>query len=743
MSSPAYRREVLADNPRAYYRLGELVGTTAADETGVNPGMYVNGVALGQAGGLGTSVNTAATFDGINDYVTAPNSSSLNITTAVTVEAWAKRTRSGVWQVVVSKPGDGQSKNENYSIWFNTLDKPVAFFGNGTTFARVDGPVLDSNWHYLAATYDNATARIYVDGTLRASTSSTVALTANSLPLNIGRSNTNTFFYTGSIDEVAVYGTALSGGRIQAHYDAAMTFDATAPVVTLTAPANGLRTDDTTPTFSGTAGTAGGDSSTVTVKVYAGTTPTGTPLRVLTAMAGVGGAYSVDASQSLPEGTYTARTEQADDVGNVGFSSANTFQITFGDVTPPVVTLTSPPNGGNTTDRTPTFSGVGGTAPGDLATVVVKVYAGASATGTPVETLSTTRDGTTGAYTVDASPALDAATYTARAEQSDSAGNVGQSATTTFTIPSEYRAAVLADNPRAYWRLGEQTGTTAVDQVGVNHGTYSNVALGSTGPLTGDDDSAASFDGTTAYATAPDSNSLDLSSGATIEAWVKRTKSSVWQIAVGKGGDGQSKNENYSLWISPFDKAVSFFGNGTTFLRVESAAALDTDWHYVVSTYDNATAKIYIDGALQASVSSTVHLTPNSLPINLGRINAGGSYYGGFLDEVAIYGTVLTASQIGAHYDAANLYDTTPPVVTLTTPEQGSSTKNTRPAFAGMAAVTSRDSDDHHAAALHRFDADRYAAPDSQREPVPDRGLAGPRRKPAAEWNVYGAGGAG
>ena len=182
-------------------------------------------------------------------------------------------------------------------------------------------------------------------------------------------------------------------------------------------------------------------------------------------------------------------------------------------------------------------------------------------------------------------------TYTARAEQSDSAGNVGQSAPTTFTIPSDYRAAVMADNPRAYWRLGEQTGTTAVDQVGVNHGTYSNVALGSTGPLTGDDDSAASFDGTTAYATAPDSNSLDLSSGATIEAWVKRTKSSVWQIAVGKGGDGQSKNENYSLWISPFDKAVSFFGNGTTFVRVESAAALDTDWHYVVSTYDNATGQ--------------------------------------------------------------------------------------------------------------------------------------------------------
>jgi hypothetical protein len=555
----------------------------------------------------------------------------------------------------------------------------------------VDGPVLDSNWHYLVATYDNATARIYVDGSLRASTTSAVRLTANTLPLNIGRANANLYFFQGLLDDVAVYGTALSAARIQAHYDAGTTFDGTPPQLTLTAPASGLRTDDTTPTFSGTAGVAGGDSTTVIVKIYTGSTPTGAPIQTLTATRGAGGAYSVDASTALAEGTYTGRAEQVDDAGNLAFSSANTFVVTFGDTTPPVVTLTSPVNGSTTTDMTPAFSGVGGIAEGDSTTVTIKIYAGTAAAGTPVQTLTTTRDGSTGNYSVDAA-FLDAFTYTARAQQSDAAGNVGLSAPTTFTIPSAYRAAVMADSPRAYWRLGEMAGSTAADETGVNPATYNNVGLGALSALTGDKNAAASLDGLSSYAIAADSNSLDASTGVTVEAWIKRTKGSVWQAVVGKPGDGVSKNENYAIWISPLDKAVGFFGNGSTFVRVDASAALDTNWHYVVATYDNATAKIYMDGVLQASVASNVHLTPNSLPLNIGRINTSGSWYGGLVDEVAIYGTALTVSRIDAHFNAANLFDTTAPVVTLSTPEQGSSTKDTTPAFAGMGATTSRDS---------------------------------------------------
>ena len=110
------------------------------------------------------------------------------------------------------------------------------------------------------------------------------------------------------------------------------------------------------------------------------------------------------------------------------------FDAGLVDVTPPAITLTSPAAGSQTTDTTPTFSGAAGTAPGDLAAVSVEVYTGTSASGSPLQTLQTSASG--GSYAVDASPALAVGTYTARARQADSAGNVGFSAASTFTVAS-------------------------------------------------------------------------------------------------------------------------------------------------------------------------------------------------------------------------------------------------------------------------------------------------------------------
>src|SRR5207245_2849368 len=61
-----------------------------------------------------------------------------------------------------------------------------------------------------------------------------------------------------------------------------------------------------------------------------------------------------------------------------------------------------------------------------------------------------------------------------------------------------YAGTVLNDNPLGYWRLGEPGGTTLVDATS-NHldGSYSGTpTLGVTGALTGDPDTAASFNGT-------------------------------------------------------------------------------------------------------------------------------------------------------------------------------------------------------------------------------------------------------
>jgi hypothetical protein len=597
VSTPSgYRAEVMSDAPRAYWRLGETSGVLAADETAnSNTGVYTNGPLLGQPGAITGDSDGSVYFNGVNNYVSVPAASTLDATSGVSVEVWVKRTKSAAYQVIVGKPGAGQSRFESYALWLNTADQLVGYFGNGTGYASVSSAPIDTNWHHVVTTYDNQTAKMYVDGTLRASQNSSVQLTPNSQALNIGRSGAdNSYYFGGQLDEVAVYGTALSATRVQAHF----------------------------------------------------TPSTGGP-----------------------------------------------------DTTPPDLTLTSPANGTSTFDTTPTFSGAAGSAVGDSDTVTVKVYSGSVAGGTPVQTLPTARSD--GSWTVDASPALATGTYTARAEQGDTAGNVGFSGPSTFTIatqppptPSAYRTEVLSDSPRAYWRLGEQGGTNAADETtNTNIGTYVNgTQLAVPGALGGDSDTAVSFDGTNDYVTAPSSTSLNLTAGATVEAWVKRTKAASWQVVVGKPGNGQTKFENYALWFNPSDQLVAYFGDGTNYTGVGSTGAIDASWHYVVATYDNATVKLYVDGVLNNSSSSNIRLTANTQPLNMGRANDNSLFFGGQLDEVALYNTALSVARVQSHYAVGRGPDTTPPDVTLTTPEGGSQTIDTTPAFAGMAAQTGSDS---------------------------------------------------
>ena len=685
-----YRAGVVADNPGGYWRLGETSGTTAFDVTGTNNGTYQNGVAIARPGALSTDTNTAASFDGVNDIVSVPSSTSLNATTGVTVEAWIKRSRTGAWQNIVGKPGSGAAAAQNYALWINTTDKPVGYFGNGNSTVSVTSPTaLDTNWHHVAVTYDNATAKIYVDGVLKATATSSVQLTANTGALAIGRTTDNLRIFGGLLDEPAVYRAALTQAQLQAHYTAASSFDTAPPIVTLISPADESVTSEHAPTFSGAAGTSAGDSAAVTVKVYAGSTVFGSPVETLSTTRS-GGNWSVVASPALADGTYTAQAEQADSAGNVGRSSANTFVVTSSDVTPPAVTLTNPPDGSSSSNQTPTFSGGAGTASGDQPTITLKIWEGVVPSGTPIQVLTTTASGSSWSVT---GSALSEGTYVARAEQSDSAGNLGLSAPHSFTIGTSYRDEVLADNPGGYWRLGETSGTTAAGETGLNPGTYQNgVTLGQPGALTADTNKAASFDGVDDIVSVASSSSLSATTAVTVEAWVKRSKTGAWQNIVGKPGSGAAAAQNYALWINTADKPVGYFGNGSSTASVTSPTSLDTNWHHVAITYDNATARMYIDGLLRATATSSIRLTANTQPLSIGRTTDNLRIFGGVIDEPAVYRTALSASRIQLHYEKGNAIDTVPPPVTLTTPVHGSSTLNTSPHFAGSAGDTGTDS---------------------------------------------------
>jgi Bacterial Ig-like domain len=213
------------------------------------------------------------------------------------------------------------------------------------------------------------------------------------------------------------------------------TADGTGPAVTLVNPPNTNTTHDNTPTVSGAAGNATGDGANVNVKIYAGSGTAGAVVQQFD-VARTGATWTTSAA-ALADGTYTAQATQADDVGNTTTSSANTFKI---DTTPPAVTITQP--GGATNDATPQLAGAAGNAEGDNATVKVKVFAGATATGTPLQTVDVTRNGTS--WSVGASQ-LAPGTYTAQATQLDNVDNT-TSVTKTFTVDTTAPSVTL-DKP--------------------------------------------------------------------------------------------------------------------------------------------------------------------------------------------------------------------------------------------------------------------------------------------------------
>jgi subtilisin-like proprotein convertase family protein len=216
--------------------------------------------------------------------------------------------------------------------------------------------------------------------------------------------------------------------------------DFVAPAVSIDSPADGSSVADTTPTIAGTAGTAVGDASSVTVQIYSGPGATGTPIHTLSGVNVAGGRWSTETPQ-LALGSYSVRVSQTDSGGNTGSSPVVNFSVV--DLTAPAVTVSSPANGSTTGDTTPQLAGSAGTASGDLPAVTVRIR---TTGGGLVQELGTPASG--GAWSTQAA-ALAEGTYTVTAQQSDTSGNVGTSAASTFTVDTPDPKPVTDDEDEA------------------------------------------------------------------------------------------------------------------------------------------------------------------------------------------------------------------------------------------------------------------------------------------------------
>jgi len=218
------------------------------------------------------------------------------------------------------------------------------------------------------------------------------------------------------------------------------------------------------------------------------------------------------------------------------------------------------------------------------------------------------------------------------------------------------------------WHFDEGSGTIANDSSGNNiHGNLKPTGSEPT-YVPANYGTALLFDGVDEYVDFGSAVDNSITTAITLEAWIKYSSTQ---------NDGIISND--LTWISK--KGYDFFlengklgidvGNGTVVGRVlypmPAPDPIDPVWYHVAATWDGSMVKLYVDGGEVGTPAllSGNYSSPNQATY-AGRINSPIPYYTypfeGTIDEVRIWGSALADTQLD---------DMTPPVINITTPQDG------------------------------------------------------------------------
>ena len=225
-------------------------------------------------------------------------------------------------------------------------------------------------------------------------------------------------------------------------------------------------------------------------------------------------------------------------------------------------------------------------------------------------------------------------------------------------LADHYSEMIVSLNPIGYWRLGESAGTTAVDEMGVSNGIYTNSpTLGLAGAIA--DDTAPLFDGLDDYIEIPHNDAYLLDVGA-ISFWFKGVVQGPRQGLFSK--DSKFLDTGGQLTIVQTGQHVEMtFESASVTYSLLSLNFTESAWNHLLVTFGPGGLELYLNGRLEDSDAYTGGLgttsggVGNFEPIVIGAsTSTSGNLsatpltreYEGQVDEVAIFGFQLTPSQI-------------------------------------------------------------------------------------------------
>lgn len=188
-------------DPLVHWKLDEGEGLTAGDSSGNSRPGSLSGNPSWSQGPAG--LNGALAFDGIDDAVEGAWDL-LKVNSARTISLWFNTTSASPATLLGWGTAAGSGLSQ-ISIYGNG---EIGFYGGGNNLGTAANGYADGRWHHLAVAFDGAVMRLYLDGELKATRTTT--LNTGSSPLYLGRAVSGTGWFAGKLADVRIYAGAMT-----------------------------------------------------------------------------------------------------------------------------------------------------------------------------------------------------------------------------------------------------------------------------------------------------------------------------------------------------------------------------------------------------------------------------------------------------------------------------------------------------------------------------------------------------
>ncbi|HEY8589239.1 MAG TPA: LamG domain-containing protein [Naasia sp.] len=237
---------------------------------------------------------------------------------------------------------------------------------------------------------------------------------------------------------------------------------------------------------------------------------------------------------------------------------------------------------------------------------------------------------------------------------SESASLTAALSTPATSVWNAYATKVRADGATRYWPLGEASGTAVLDWAGTDDAVASaGVTRGTAGAIAGSPvGTASTFSGdVTGLASTRTLTAGTNSFG--LEAWIKTTSTTGGKI-VGFGNSSTGTSTSYDRHLYMDAAGTAHFGvyPGTTKILASPTALNDGQWHHLVGNLSAAGMELYVDGLRVAADPTVTTAQAYSGYWRIGGDSAwaGDNWFDGVIDDVAVYGSPLSKTNVEAHW---------------------------------------------------------------------------------------------